>query len=133
MDTPTTDTAAALAALDEINAAGGQWFIPKSQAGLPTDGRIRYKIRGLVGCAAMDVDFVMKEDGRLRMTATGGTAALRDGLLGWANMLDANGVAIEFDTVNWKANVERMNPLHCMEVSREIWDRTFMSEDARKN
>lgn len=112
--------------------AGTAWFTPKSQADKPEEERARYKIRGLIGTEAMDVHFYADEDGRMSMTSRGGNACLRVGMLGWENRKDAQGNDIAFAEKDWKANVAGLNPVDAVELSLEIWNRTFLSDEQKK-
>lgn len=115
------------------NPAGVDWFTPKSQLDKAEEDRARYRIRGLVGTEAMDVKFETDDEGHTTMTSRGGNACLRAALIGWENRKDANGNEIFFQDKDWKANVASLNPIDAIELSLEIWNRTFLTEEARKN
>ena len=110
-----------------------EWFTPPSQADVEEGARIRFKIRGLRGTEAMDVDFHAADDGRMVMTARGGASCIRYGLLDWENIRDAEDKPVAFSPKHWKANIERLAPLDALNLALAIWDRTFLSETARKN
>ncbi len=112
--------------------AGAAWYVPKSQEAKPAESQARYKLRGLIGTEAMDVHFHVDESGRMSMTSRGGTAALRAGMLDWENRT-RGGAPLAFDAKNWKANIDSLDPLDAIELAIEIWNRTFLTEDARKN
>lgn len=111
---------------------GAQWFVPSSQAAKPEADQARYKIRGLIGTEAMDVNFYTDEAGRTSMTARGGAAALKAGLLDWDNR-QKNGAPLAFDAKQRQANIDTLDPLDAIELAVEIWNRTFLTEEARKN
>ena len=112
--------------------AGAAWYVPKSQADKPEEEQARYKIRGLIGTEAMDVHFHVDEDARMSMTARGGNACLRAGLLGWEHRLAGDGTPIEFSDKDWKANIAGLHPLDAVEIALEIWNRTFLDEAQKK-
>lgn len=112
--------------------AGAQWYVPKSQAARPEEEQEKFKIRGLVGTEAMDVHFFMDEDGRMSMTARGGNACLRVGLLGWEQRKGADGAALAFSEKDWKANIASLSPMDAVELSLEIWNRTFLDAAQKK-
>lgn len=119
--------------MENPNPAGENWFTPQSEEAKPEEERVRYKVRGLRGTEAMDVNFYVGENGRVTMTSRGGNACLRAGLLGWVNVKDAQGNAIEFNEKDWKANIEAMSPMDALFVALDIWNRTMLTETARKN
>lgn len=119
--------------MQNIDPAGADWFTPKRHHEKPEEERVRYKIRGLIGTEAMDVNFHSDEDGRMTMTARGGNACLRYGLLGWERATDKSGVPMEFSEKDRKGNIDRIDPLDAVELALEIWNRTFHTEEARKN
>jgi hypothetical protein len=106
-----------------------QWFVPKSQLDKPEDQQARYKIRGLIGTEAMDVNFHTDDSGRTSMTARGGAAALRAGLLDWENRTPG----FDSDPRHWKANIDALDPMDALALAVEIWNRTFLTGEARKN
>lgn len=109
-----------------------EWYTPKSQAEKPEEERIRFKVRGLIGTEAMDVNFHSDEDGRMTMTSRGGNACLRAGLLGWENWPGPDGKPREFNAKEWKANIAALNPVDAIDLALEIWNRTFLSEEQKK-
>lgn len=113
---------------------GEDWFTPRSQDSKPVELRVRFKVRGLIGTEAMDVKWDIDEAGRWSMTARGGNACLRAGLLGWENRVK-DGKALEFDPdpAKWKANVDSLYPMDALDLAMEIWRRTHLTEEARKN
>jgi len=113
--------------------SGVTWFTPKTQTEKPEDQRIRFKIRGLIGTEAMDVNFHSDDDGRMSMTARGGNACLRCGLLDWENVLNRDGKPLEFNAKEWKESIATLNPVDVVELALAVWNRTFQTEDARKN
>ena len=114
--------------------AAAEWYTPKSHLDKPEEDRVRYKIRGLIGTEAMDVNFHADEEGRMTMTARGGNACLRVGLLGWENRRrPGSGDAVEFSDKDWKANIASIPPIDAVDLALEIWNRTFLTEEARKN
>jgi hypothetical protein len=121
--------------MQTADPAGAQWYVPKSQLDKPEDQQVRYKIRGLVGTEAMDVNFHDDGNGRLTMSSRGGTAALRAGLLGWEKRTGRDGQPLDFDADarNWKANIDSLAPMDAVDLAIEIWNRTFLTEEARKN
>lgn len=119
--------------MQNVDISGAAWFTPRSQESKPEEERVRYKIRGLIGTEAMDVNFHEDEDGWRTMTARGGNACLRCGLLGWERLTDKDGQAVEFDPKDWRGNIARLNPLDVVQIALEIWNRTFPTEEARKN
>lgn len=112
--------------------AGAEWYTPKSQLDKPEEERARYKIRGLIGTEAMDVNFHVDDDGRMSMTARGGNACLRAGLLGWEGRKDAAGADLAFSEKDWKANIAGINPIDVVDLALEIWNRTFLDEAQKK-
>jgi hypothetical protein len=111
------------------------WFVPKAERDKPEGEQTRFKIRGLLGTEAMDVNFVQDDlGGGLSMTARGGNACLKHGLLAWENHKDAKtGQPAEYDDKNWRRNVERMRPELNIELALAIWDKTFLSGEQEKN
>lgn len=116
-----------------IDPNAGEWFTPSSQADKPEESRIRYKIRGLISTEAIAVTWTQDEEGHAHMTPKGANSALEYGLLGWENWKDDDGTPIEFDPKNRRLNILKLYPLDAIELPHEIWSRTFLSEEARKN
>lgn len=119
--------------VENPNPAGENWYYTPEQLAKPEEKRVGYKIRGLIGTEAMDVDFFVDEQNRTKMTSRGGNACLRYGLLGWKNFKDKNGAEIEFDEDDRRANIEKLFPLDALDLALKVWDRTFLTEGARKN
>lgn len=115
----------------QTDPTGAEWYTPKSQDAKPEEERTRYKIRGLLGTEAMDVTF-HQDEGFMSMTTRGGNACLRCGLLGWERHT-TDGKPLEFSEKDWKANIASLSPTDAIDLAIEIWKRTFLSEQARKN
>lgn len=107
------------------------WYEPEGQEGSPT----RFKIRGLTGLELVDVNAEAKPDPENKSMKFGAGAirsALGAALLGWENLLDADGNQIPFGA-DRDANLARL-PFEVMgELFAEVLKASRVGAEQAKN
>lgn len=105
------------------------WWMPDDQKDDPKP--VRYKIRPLTGMQRIEVNTEMKIGPLgLIISAVGVRAVLRNGLLGWENVEDANG-PVNF-TDNLDANLARLPETELIAISQRILAASGVEGDAKK-
>jgi len=95
-------------------------------------GAPQFLLRALYGIEELDVRFRHDGDGRYSLDSSCATAVLLAGLEGWKDFNDSKG-PVPFETDNRKANLRRLALPDVVELASEIYARTKLSPEERKN
>jgi len=106
-----------------------EWWTPPAIA----DSGLAFQIKALPGIALVDVDMRLTPDGSTKFSGESCRVILAAGLLGWRGLNDEAGEPVEWDPRNMDANIERLDIGLVGALSVEIWIRSRLSEDERKN
>jgi hypothetical protein len=117
-----------LKALQNLKA---EFYVPLSERDgtMPT----RFNLRPLDGIELLDVSYHRDEQGNLSLSSAAARSALKHGLLGWENLVDETGTQVLFNPVDRDMNLKRLPAELVVELSTEIFVRSILSEQERKN
>lgn len=108
-----------------------EFYVPLSERDSATP--TRFNLRPLDGIERLDVSFYRDELGNLSLSSAAAKAALKHGLIGWENLLDETGSPVLFSPVDRDANLKRLPAELVAELATEIFVRSVLTEDERKN
>lgn len=117
--------------LKALNPLTASWYTPLSERendSAPT----QFLIRPLSGVERFEVEMRRDEGGHIMMTERGGRAVLRYGLRGWKNFHDDAG-PVAFDDHDPDKNLARLDLGIAAELASEVWIRSTLTEEQRKN
>jgi len=116
--------------LKALNPLTGEWYIPRAERGKADAAE--FLIRPLSGIERFEVELRRDENGNPALTERGGRAVLKYGLQGWKNISDKAGV-VEFHAGDLEGNLSRLDLDITAELASEIWIRSSLTEEQRKN
>jgi hypothetical protein len=106
-------------------------YVPYSERDNATP--TRFMLRPLDGIERLDVSFFRDDLGNLSLSSAAARAALKYGLQGWENLMDEAGSPVPFSPVDRDANMKRLPAELVAELATEIFVRSVLSEQERKN
>lgn len=106
-------------------------YVPLSERDSETP--TRFLLRPLDGIERLDVTYYRDEMGNLSLSSSAARAALKHGLQGWENFLDDAGSPVMYIPGDRDANLKRLPAELVAELATEIFVRSVLTEDERKN
>lgn len=106
------------------------WFTLPSEVEAPD--ATQFLIRPLSGPERADVELYRDASGNWTFTGESVRALLRFGLRGWKNFRDDEGEVL-FVRGDDRANLARLDLVTTTELAMEIWMRSALTEEQRKN
>ncbi len=106
-----------------------EWYTPQAEQG--SQNPTRFLLRPLNGVELCDVSLVRKGNG-FAFDEAGARALLKYGLVGWDKFSDPDGALHRF-SADQERNLEHLSLELVAELSLEIWLRSRLSEEQRKN
>lgn len=106
------------------------WYVLPNEREDP--GATQFRIRPLSGPERADVEIYRDHNDNWTLTGDGVRALLRFGLTGWKNFRDDAG-EVTFIRGDHQANLARLDLATTTALAHEIWLRSALTEDQRKN
>lgn len=118
-----------------VEALKEEWYTlteDHDEDGKPKSGAPEFLLRPLYGIEELDVRFRHDGNGGYSLDRGSATAVLVSGLVGWRNFHDSKGL-VEFERENRQANLRRLTVAQIVELSAEVYARTKLTPEERKN
>jgi len=113
-----------------VEALKEEWYTLTEDAG--NASAPQFLLRPLYGIEELDVRFRIDGNGNGSMDKNCATAVLDAGLLNWRNFKDSHGPVV-FDRDHRAGNLRRLSLQQVVELAVEIYSRTKLSPEERKN
>lgn len=116
--------------LKALKALKPEFYVPITERDSSTP--TRFMLRPLDGIERLDVAFYRDDFGNISLSSNAAKSALKYGLMGWENFMNEDGSPVLY-TADRDANMKLLPAELVVELATEIWVRSVLTEEERKN